>query len=110
MRNILGKYAMHDKVGVARSSWSRVYEQLLDLNVPEGRARRGQEAAYAYLGGHVFRKGDNIPVRTFYRLRADLRLVGLDIAAPLNVSALQTSVRVVDLVPVSLPAYLRRAS
>ena len=110
MRNILGKYAMHGKVGVARSSWSRVYEQLLDLNVPEGRARRGQEAAYAYLGGHVFRKGDNIPVRTFYRLRADLRLVGLDIAAPLNVSALQTAVRVVDLVPVALPQHLRRAS
>jgi hypothetical protein len=109
MSRVADKYAMHSRVGVARSSWARIYEELLELEVPAGRARRGQEAAYAYLGGHVFRKGENIPVRSFYRLRADLRLVGLDISAPLNVSALRGSVRVIDLSPATVPVAYRRA-
>lgn len=108
MRRVIDKYAMHTRVGVARSSWATIYDDLLLLGVPAGRARRAQEAAYAYLGGHVFRKGENIPVRSFYRLRADLRVVGLDISAPLNVSALRGSVRVVDLAPASLPRAFRR--
>lgn len=108
-RLVTEKYAMHAKVGVARSSFSQIYEELLALEVPAGRARRAQEAAYAYLAGHVFRKAENIPVRSFYRLRADLRMVGLDIGAPLNVAALRHSVRVVDLSPVTVPASFRRA-
>jgi Phage replication protein CRI len=109
MGRVADKYAMHARVGVARSSWASIMEDLLALDVPAGRARRAQEAAYAYLGGHVFRKGENIPVRTFYRLRADLRLVGLDISSALNVSALRGSVRVVDLTPAVLPVLYRRA-
>jgi hypothetical protein len=109
MGRVSDKYAMHARVGVARTSWARIYEDLLALEIPAGRARRAQEAAYAYLGGHVFRKGHNIPVRSFYRLRSDLRLVGLDISAALNVSALRGSVRVVDLAPVVLPIAFRRA-
>jgi hypothetical protein len=113
MRNVMQQYAMHDRVGVARSGWAKVYEQLLGLGIPASRARRAQEAAYAYLGGHVFRRGKpplgNIPNGSFYRLRADLRLVGLDIAAPLNVSALHCAVRVVEMRRAYLPVGFRRA-
>lgn len=108
MRAVMKGYSMHERVQSSRTSWADVYEKLLALGVPRGRAQRAQEAAYAYLSGHVFRRGGNITNGSFYRLRADLRRVGVDISAPLNVSALPTAVRVVEMRPAWLPQGFRR--
>jgi len=111
MREAMNQYAMHRRVGISSNGWSHTYEQLLTLGVPETRARRAQDALYAYLAGHRIApkaKGGNLPNGTYYRLKADLKLVGVDIGAPLNVSALQVSVRVVELRQAYLPEGFRR--
>lgn len=110
MTDVIKRYAMHERMSAASTSYDRIYERLMADGLSGSRARRAQEAAYAYLGGHVFRVGHNIPKTSFYRLRADLLRVGLDIAAPLNVSALRYSVKVVEWRPATLPKAFRRSA
>jgi Phage replication protein CRI len=108
MVEVMRNYSMHERVGVCRGGWSYVYQDLVEKGVPTSRARRAQESAYAYMSGHVFRTGENISRSAFYRLRGDLRKVGIDISAPLNVSALHVSVKTVEMRPANLPLGFRR--
>lgn len=104
---VMQAYSAHDKTGLGVSSYDRIADELLEQGLSAARARRAQEAAYAFLAGHQFVIGHNITRRTYYRLQADLRRVGLNIGAPLNVSALRHSVRVVEWRPAQPPAFYR---
>lgn len=108
MREVMKQYRMHDRAGLHSSGYDRIAEELMQKGVSPQRARRAQEAAYAYLAGHQFIIGHNITRRTYYRLQADLRKVGLNIGAPLNVSALRHTVRVVEWRPAEAPSFYRR--
>lgn len=105
---VMGLYSTHEKAGLSVSSFDRVADELVKQGVPLARAQRAQQAVYAYLSGHQFIIGQNIPRSSYYKLQADLRRVGINIGAPLNVSSLMHSVRVVEWRPAQPPAFYRR--
>lgn len=105
---IMNSYQTHESAGLSTSSYDKIAEELEAKGVPTSRARRAQQAAYAYLAGHNFIVGHNISRASYFRLKADLKKAGLDIGAPLNVSALRHSVRVVEWKPAAPPAFYRR--
>lgn len=100
---LMDEYSPHRSAGAGRCSFEDVYPSLIAEGLPQSRARAAQTALYAYLSGHRFVVGENISKSAFYRLRADLRVAGVDIAAPLNVSALPVRIRELQLVPAAPP-------
>ncbi|WP_423824058.1 phage/plasmid replication protein [Salinisphaera sp. SPP-AMP-43] len=73
-----------------------------------GRALKAQHAALAWLAGEDLRQ--SMSKSAFYRVTADLRLVGVDVRAPCNVAALPVRVRVVDLSAAQVPSWYERPS
>ena len=109
MHELMESYSPHRRLGGGVSSFSEVQQRLEEEGVSRGRARLAQAAIFAYLAGHRFVVGEYMSRASFYRLRADLLLVGVDIAAPLNVSALPVRIRTLDLVPTAVPDWYRLA-
>lgn len=105
---VMSHYSTHQKAGLGVSSFDRIADELIQRGVKANRAQKAQQAAYAYLSGHQFIIGHNISRSEYYRLQADLRRVGVNIGAPLNVSSLVQSVRVIEWRPAQPPAFYRR--
>lgn len=67
--------------------------------------------ARSYLNGENPYESAEVPDRTRRRWRSDLMKFGLDIAQPIDVTRLNTRIRMIDLQPVAAPAwYNRRAA
>jgi len=109
MRELLDQYSPHRDAGAGRCDFSEVQSHLVASGLPVSRARAAQTALYAYLAGRRFVVGENISKSAFYRLRADLRVCGVDIAAPLNVSTLPVRIRELELSPAVAPSWYRWA-
>ena len=109
MCELLDEYSPHREAGKGRCSFDELYETLQGAGIPRSRARAAQTALYAFLAGHRFVVGENISKSAFYRLRADIKVAGVDIAAPLNVSALPIRVRELQLSPTAAPDWYRWA-
>jgi len=109
MSELLDQYSPHREAGVGRCDFAELERTLIAEGLPRSRARAAQTALYAYLAGHRFVVGENISKSAFYRLRADLRVCGVDIAAPLNVSTLPVRVRELSLAPAAAPSWYRWA-
>jgi hypothetical protein len=109
MRELMDEYSPHRDAGAGRCDFLEVQSHLVATGLPVSRARAAQTALYAYLAGHRFVVGENISKSAFYRLRADLRVCGVDIAAPLNVSTLPVRIRELELSPAVAPAWYRWA-
>jgi hypothetical protein len=107
MVDVMERYAVHGRASATVNSYDQVRDVLLECGLSERRAEACQQAALAYLNGHRFREG--MSRSAFYRLRNDLLLVGIDIAAELNVSALRFSVESVPLRPTMQPEWYRAA-
>jgi hypothetical protein len=107
MREIMDERALHGRSETSVDSWDGIADELMALGVPEGRARRAQVYAKAYRSGEHVR--GQMARSSFYKLRRDLLLVGIDIAAELNVSALRFSVQPIELRPLEMPEWYRAA-
>ena len=70
------------------------------------RALKAQHAAMAWLAGEDLKQ--SMSKSAFYRVTADLRLVGVDARAPCNVATLPVRVRVVDLSTAQVPSWYER--
>lgn len=109
INELLDEYTPHRSAGASCSSFDELYETLRALDVPASRARAAQTALHAYLNGYKFVPGQNISKSAFYRLRADVKVAGVDIASPLNVSTLPIRVRELELSPAAAPEWYRWA-
>lgn len=109
MSDLLDKYQPHKKMGVNLSSYQEIRRDLIEAGLPKNRAERAQQAAFAWLNGHEFIPGQTMSKSAFYRLRSDLRMVGIDIGQPCDVSALPLRIREVTLQPAIAPAWYRSA-
>lgn len=107
MESIMERFALHGRASASVSSWDQIAEQLIALGYSERRAFVCQREAKAYIGGENLREGRH--VSTFYRLRADLLKVGIDINAPSNVSSLKFAVKNIELRPLAMPAWYQAA-
>lgn len=107
MRSIVEGYSLHGRASASVGSMSDIAVVLEGLGLKPLRAQRCQEAALAYLAGCDMRSGRS--PATFYRLRRDLLLVGIDIAAELNVSSLRFSVEEIKLTSLQEPAWYKCA-
>ena len=107
---VMSTYRTHDRAGLGASSYENIASELIAKGVPASRAQRAQLAAYSFLAGHQFIIGHNITRSSYYRLQADLRKVGINIGAPLNVAALRHTVRVVEWRSAVPPSFYQRAS
>jgi II/X family phage/plasmid replication protein len=85
-----------------------IRQALVSAGIGELRATRLEHAALAYLNGCKLR--DGVSKSTFYRMRRDLLLVGIDIAADLNISALRFSIETIQLKPTEMPEWYLKAS
>lgn len=101
---VLDAYSPHKRLGFS-TGISNIRDELIAEGVPARRAAKAQREVYAYFGGENLKAC--MSSSAFYRLRSDLLLVGIDICAPLNVSALSVRVRPIDLVSVSAPEFYR---
>ena len=108
--NVMKTYRTHDRAGLGASSYDTIAKELVAQGVTRSRAQRAQMAAYSYLAGHQFVIGMNISRASYFRLQADLRKVGINIGAPLNVAALRHTVRVVEWRSAVPPLFYERAS
>lgn len=106
---LIDEYSQHRQCGASTSSYDDLFRVLRESGVPMSRARAAQTALQAYLNGFRFVVGENISRSAFYRLRADVRAAGVDIAAPLNVATLPVRVRELSLSPAAAPAWYRWA-
>lgn len=107
MAELLDDYTPHREAGASVGSYAELFQALIDQGVPKSRARNAQSALYAYLAGHRFTVGENISKSAFYRLRSDIKLAGVDIAAPLNVATLPVRIRELSLSPAVAPPWYR---
>tara|TARA_B100002049_G_scaffold234653_1_gene217445 strand:+ start:1518 stop:2588 length:1071 start_codon:yes stop_codon:yes gene_type:complete len=100
----------YDKVSdmtFATTNYQRIADDLEQkFDFKRGRALKAQHAALAWLSGEDLR--ESMSKSAFYRVTADLALVGLDARAPCNVAALPVRVRVVDLRPAQVPDWYER--
>ena len=76
------------------------------FDLKRGRALKAQHACLAWMSGEDLR--DSMSKSAFYRVTADLRLVGIDARAPCNVATLPIRVRVVDLSTAQAPSWYER--
>lgn len=107
--DLMRNYRTHDRAGLGASSYDNIASELIKLGLPPSRARRAQMAAYSYLAGHQFLIGENGMSRSaYFRLQGDLRKVGINIGAPLNVAALRHTVRVIEMRPAEPPEFYQR--
>lgn len=114
MSQLLDEYSPHRETGAACDNVRDLYSTMVEAGLPKSRARAAQVAAEAYRNGFRFnhdpKKGPvNISRSAFYRLKADVALCGIDIAAPLNVAALPVRIRTVELSPAVAPDWYRWA-
>jgi hypothetical protein len=105
---VIAGYRTHDRAGLSASGYHQIAKELIEKGVPVSRARRAQEAAYAYLSGHSFIIDHNISRSAYYRVQGDLRKVGINIGAPLNVSAMHHAIKVVEWTKAAPPAFYQR--
>lgn len=108
MAAILKGYGLHERATASASSMNDIRAALVAAGIGEQRATRLQDAAMAYLNGAKMREGRS--QSAFYRMRRDLLLVGIDIAADLNISALRFSIEMIQLKPTEMPEWYREAS
>lgn len=96
MSAIVDEYSLHSRSQYSIGSYMEIRDILVEQHgFSSARAERAQLAALAYIAGHNLREGRHLA--TFYRLRRDLLLVGIDIAAECNVSSLRFSVETIQL-------------
>jgi len=107
MRAILEGYAVHDKATTNASSMHDIAAALRNQGLSARRAEHCQAMALAYMSGHNLRSG--ISRATFYRLRRDLLLVGIDISADLNISSLRFKFEPIKMQPTAMPEWYRAA-
>lgn len=106
MESVTAPYLAHQKLGFGRSGLESIAADLIALGVPAARATRAQAVAFEYVA--TGKSLCNLGRSQRYVIRADLLRVGLDIFAPLNVSALPVKVREINLSSVLLPEFARR--
>lgn len=103
MGNILSSYALHNSCVNSIGSYMEIRDILLQHGLKPARAEKAQMAALSYIAGHDIKSGCSRA--TYYRLRNDLLLVGIDISAEVNISSLKFSVESLSLVPLSEPSW-----
>jgi hypothetical protein len=108
MSAILKGYGLHERATAGASSMNDIRGALVSAGIGELRATRLEHGALAFLNGCNMR--DGMSKSTFYRMRRDLLLVGIDIAADLNISALRFAIETIQLKPTEMPDWYRKAS
>lgn len=109
MEQLLDEYSPHRECGAQVSAHSELFQLLVEAGTSISRARAAQAALQAYLNGMRFIVGENISKSAYYRLRADIKLAGVDIGAPLNVATLPVRIRELVLEPAAPPQFYRWA-
>jgi hypothetical protein len=108
MSEILDEYSPHRDCGRQVESFAELYGALVEAGVSKHRARAAQGALYAYLAGRrITWQGPEATMSraTYYRLREDILLAGVDIAAPLNVATLPVRIRELTLAAAEPPQF-----
>jgi II/X family phage/plasmid replication protein len=105
-QQIMDSYALHSRSAVSVGSYMDISQQLEEYGLTGSRAQKAQICALAYMSGHDLKAG--MSKSAFYRVRSDLLLVGIDISAPMNVSALRFSVQNISLSETAVPEWYGR--
>ncbi len=97
------KYDRANDMQASTTSYQEIAAELEKYDLPRTRALRAQHAAMAWLAGEDLRQ--SMSKSAFYRVAADLSMVGLDVKIPCNIQSLAVQVRTVDLRPSQAPAW-----
>ncbi|MES1935455.1 phage/plasmid replication domain-containing protein [Salinisphaera hydrothermalis] len=103
-KEIAASYDKVNEMSFATNDYQHIAADLEhEFGLKPTRALKAQHAALAWLSGEDLR--ESMSKSAFYRVTADLKLVGIDARAPCNVAALAVRVRVVDVAPAVAPSW-----
>jgi len=106
-REIAASYDKVNEMTFATTDYQHIADDLEHkFEFKRNRALKAQHAALAWLSGEDLRQ--SMSKSAFYRVTADLAVVGIDARAPCNVATLPVRVRVVDLRPAEVPSWYQK--
>lgn len=108
MEEIMQGYQVHERSIGGISQYETISEELQQQGIDRGRAVRAQQAALSWLAGYDL-KG-NMSKSAYYRVRSLLFSVGLDISLPCDVSRLPIQIKTVEMRPLAVPGWYKRAA
>lgn len=105
MSKVIQLYAKHGRADVAVNQYDNVYSELLAAGVKESEAGRAHHVLRAWLAGDDVKS--QMKQRTYYKYRAILRRIGVDIGAPCDITALPMRIEEVRVQAVDAPDWYR---
>lgn len=105
------KYLLHKNQEISLQKDRPIYDQLIEIGIKKTSARSIAGYAQLWLDGHDLRPGmsDLMSTATYYRVRAVLKKVGIDIATRMNVASFPRQIQTVMLSDLEIPSWYEAA-